>query len=181
MKKEFTHLYMNRYKGCYSEQKLYQCSFMKNKIITIDQIMDSEIETFDKAWFFIIGCELTDDQIKEFNFLCADAVKHIYNEVYPNDNRVNELLEAIKLFDKGEITNDFFLEKRSEVGRAIVFSRNDIKFGSYAAAHAADAAYNVYVILNNSHNTPFAAIAADKYHKQENIILQLIKEFIQNN
>lgn len=51
MQKIFTPEFMLANCGCYSEEQLMKCSFMKNSEVTLMSILDSEIPLKDKFWF----------------------------------------------------------------------------------------------------------------------------------
>ena len=68
MKKTFTKQYLRDNCGCYKETpgKLEACSFMqKEGLISIMDILESEIPLDDKDWFIENRCKLTEDQLTE--------------------------------------------------------------------------------------------------------------------
>ena len=93
MKKQFTKTEMTTLKGCYSIETLNACSFMKLKQITIESILESEIPLIDKLWFVFASCDI---ELKDKLLLCFEISKivlPIYNEQYPNDDRVTKCIQ----------------------------------------------------------------------------------------
>lgn len=70
MKKTFTKQYLRDNCGCYKETpgKLEACSFMqKEEPITIMDILESEISFYDKHWFVIYNCNLSNYKLNELS------------------------------------------------------------------------------------------------------------------
>ena len=90
----------------------------------------------DKAW--LIRRMVDVNILKWWSLECAKSVAHIYNEKYPNDNRVNECLKANKDFLLGLISLDELLIKRRACDYVVAVS---VSASSYAAAAVSDASY----------------------------------------
>lgn len=50
MKLTFTKTYLKKNKGCYTLKQVNNLSFINNKVITIEDILKSEINISDKLW-----------------------------------------------------------------------------------------------------------------------------------
>lgn len=82
MKRIFTKKFMTDNKGCYSQEELEACSFMKNKTITLESILNSEISTADKYWFVWYKL-LSDIEKNKLDLLVRDILLEWYKD-YPN-------------------------------------------------------------------------------------------------
>jgi hypothetical protein len=143
MKLTFTPKEILANRGCYSREQVNNLSFISKPEITLIEIMESEISIKDKRWFLLTAGEMTLDEKKELAFLCAKSVASIFNEKYPNDNRVNECLQAIQDFKDGKISRDELWGKRraaADAADAADAAAAAAAAAAYAAADAADAA-----------------------------------------
>ena len=103
---------------------------------TWSEFLDLENVTYnDKIW--VARRFLNTNQLIHFAILCADSVSHIFNNKYPNDNRVNNLLNYLKeIKDFTRITE----EQRTKI-RELRYAADAAAAAAYAAdADAADAA-----------------------------------------
>ena len=115
--------FINKNKGCYSEEQLNNCSFMKQEEFTLQDILNSEISLKDKFWFVRRKLN-TKEQNQQISILVAEAVLFLYELKYPEDKRPREAIEAAKNYLKGIINLDELIEKRQNSSDA------------YAAAYA---------------------------------------------
>ena len=180
MKKEFRIDYIKDNKGCYSTEDVVACSFInkEKEIISIMDILNSEIPLKDKGWFLVRKCDLTIAQKKELSYLLALSVFPIHENKYPDDKIVRICLEAIKAFNSGEI------------------SREDLKTAAYAAYEAADSDYTTadaayaaayaaavaaadadYTAAFASNSAAYAAAVAS----DNKIVLKVLIDFVNNN
>ena len=131
VRQEFTRDYMKENCGCYSVEQLVQCSFMKNEIVTLTAILNSEIPLKDKFWF-VCKKLLTKEQNQKLAIDVAEMVLPIYEEKYPGDLKVRECIEAAKQLLSGHISLEDLLIKRRAADSAY-----DAAATAYAAAVAA--------------------------------------------
>lgn len=68
MKTQFTKLEIIRRKGCYTENKVLELSFINKKIITWSNIFKSKIPFKDKIYFFYHNIDLSWDEKKNILF-----------------------------------------------------------------------------------------------------------------
>jgi hypothetical protein len=123
--------------GCYSQEKLLSCSFMKDEVITNKSILNSEIPLKDKYWFF---CKkvLSKEQNQQIAISCSELVLPIYENKYLENKAPREAIEAAKLYITGHISLDELLLKKRAAAAA---SSAAAAFSAYAA-DAADAAFS---------------------------------------
>ena len=133
MKTQFTPVEIMSGRGCYSKERVNYLSFIQNKqpIISIQTILESEISIKDKQWFVFNNCKLYLKEKMSLSLKLVWAVLPIYEDKYPNDFRIRELLQAIEDFNQGRISKDILLEKKQAAYAAAA---------DYAAADAAAAA-----------------------------------------
>lgn len=158
MKTEFSKDYMEVNRGCYSIEGLYDCSFMKNESISLDDILGSEIPLKHKFWFVFKKCDLTKKQIQYLCIELATITLPICESRYYND-APREVLLAAKEYLNGNINRDQLFSKRDAA-----FAAAAAAFADAAAAFAADA--DAFA---------FAADAADAY---KSLLLDKLREFI---
>ena len=144
MKTQFTHLELMNNKGCYSKEQALKFCQNRPEIVTIKEILESEISIKDKTWFIYNSCALSLDEKKKLCIKLAWIVLPIYEEKYPNDTRIKEYLQAAEDFYMGKITKEELIRQKRNAADA-----------AYAAADAADAAYAAYAA------DAYAAYAAD--------------------
>jgi len=135
MKKTFTKEYIIENKGYYSETQVNELSFINQKRITLSTLVNN-LPIKDFNWFLIKKCNLTIKQKKEVALLYAETVMPIYEEKYPNDDRVSKCIHGIKDFNNGKITKDELRALRSAAAAAA-----DAAYAAYDAAAADAAAY----------------------------------------
>ena len=155
VRQEFTRDYMKENCGCYSVEQLVQCSFMKNEIVTLTAILNSEIPLKDKFWF-VCKKLLTKEQNQKLAIDVAEMVLPIYEEKYPGDLKVRECIEAAKQLLSGHISLEDLLIKRRAADSAY-------DAAAAAAAYAAAAATAGYTAATAGYTdaTAYAAAAAD--------------------
>jgi hypothetical protein len=115
-------------------EQLMDLPFMVQEVITLEDVLRSEIPLKDKQWVIWNNCELSLDENKKLALQLAWMVLPIYEKKYPNDNLVKECLEATELFLKGEITINELRKKRYAIADAA-----DAAYAADASAYAADA------------------------------------------
>lgn len=71
-------------KGCYSEEELMKCSFMKLIKLTLKDILNSEISTADKYWFVCNTKVLTIKEKKQLDDKYKEFVIDYYKKNYPH-------------------------------------------------------------------------------------------------
>ena len=106
----------------------------------------------------------------------AESVVHIYNEKYPDDNRVNDGIQAIKDYADMRISLEDLKTKRNAAAAAAAYAAAvpyaaavaDDAYAAYAAA-AADAAYAYAADAAYAYSAAAAADAAER-EKQKNLI-----------
>ena len=57
MKNTFTKAYLRKNKGCYTLKQINELSFINNKVITLEDIINSEISFEDKLWWLNHNCD----------------------------------------------------------------------------------------------------------------------------
>lgn len=101
MQKTFTPQYLKENCGCYSQERLLSCSFMTEKEISIQSILESEIKLKDKFWFLIKKTDLTIREKLEISIGAAEIVLEIYENKYPNNEAPREAIRAAKDYING--------------------------------------------------------------------------------
>ncbi len=140
----------------------------KDRSFTPRQFMGlKNITHIDKLWV-ALRLLSREDVIKAATDI-AESVLHIYESKYPNDRRPRECIDAIRLYNRGEITKEQLIEKRSDADAAYAAANaayayafaaaaNTAAYAAYAAAYAAAAADADATTTNAAAN---AARAAD--------------------
>ena len=121
MKKEFTKEFILSERGCYSREQVNALSFINNEIITLKDMLTSELPLKDKFWWLCKKCELTKDENVLIAIKCARVVLHLFEDKYPNDDRPRKAILAAEKY----------LETHNAAAAANAYA---------AAAYAADAA-----------------------------------------
>lgn len=96
----------------------------------------------EKVWLFC-NIEGLEDIKQRFALDCAWHVLPLFEEVFPEDSRVRDCLEATEKFLKGEIAEDELRQKRKDALAAVAANYATAKAAyvvSFAAAEAAAAA-----------------------------------------
>jgi hypothetical protein len=137
-------------KGCYSLEQVERLSFINKEKINILDIINSEISLKDRFWFVRNKTNLTLSSKKQLALILAEVVLGIYNEKYPNDNRVSNCIQGIKNFNNNLISKEELYIIKNNCWSA----RND------AAANAVIAAADA-VIADAADAADAAAAAAD--------------------
>ena len=147
MKTTFSKQEILQNKGCYNTQEAsdwFDKLSTDQNVLTIAEILNSEINIKDKRWFVYNSCGLTLAEKKALGLLLAWAVLPIYENKYPDDSRIRDYLDGIEKFNKGEINEDELLILRhaaNAAADAIYAVANAAAYVAYAvAADAADAA-----------------------------------------
>ena len=126
---------------------------MKSETITAEAILNSEIPTRDKYWFFCRKV-FSKEQNQRIAISLAKSVLSIYENKYPNDDRPRKAIKAAEDYLAGTITREELLDFRRAAYDAAAYA-------AYAAADAdadADAAADAY-----------AAYAAARKTKKEQL------------
>ena len=142
---------MLRNKGCYSDEQLMNCSFMKNERITLKSILESEIPEKDKWWFVIRKLATKKEQRKRIAIKVAEIVLPTFEDKCPKDTRPREAIKAAKDYLNGKISKDELIEK-ADAGYAAY--KAAVAAGAYKAAAGAGAAAGAAL------NAAYAASAA---------------------
>ena len=165
MKTLFTKAEIISKRGCYERDQVEALSFINNPEISMVDVLKSEISIRDKRWFLWNHGEMSLDQKKELAFLLAKDVSGIFNKRYPNDNRVNECLQAIQDFRDGKIKRGELWNKRAAAAAAYAAyaAADAAAYAAAAAADAADAAYAAAAAADaaDAADAAYAADAAD--------------------
>lgn len=174
---KFTKGFMVRNSGCYSYEKLMDCSFMKNEEITAEAILNSEIPLKDKFWFF---CYKVFGEV-ENQRLCIEVAKTvlpIWENVYPEDKRLRKAIEAAIQYREGCISleelNGFI--KKAEVA-FIDASDFYAEYVVSSIVHACNC-IAVYANANDSafYSSDLAITASD--NNIQNQLLKILKSFV---
>jgi len=101
----------------------------------------------------------------------AESVVHIYNEKYPDDNRVNDGIQAIKDYADMRISLEDLKTKRNAAAAAYA-AAYAAAAADAAAAYAAAAADAAYAYAAYAADAAYAYAAADaaEREKQKNLI-----------
>ena len=167
MRKEFTPDYILENKGCYEQHQVEALSFIKKGIISIDDIIDSEILLKDKYWWVIKKCDLTIRQKQDLAISCAEIVLVIYEKNYPETKAPREAIEAVKSYLDGKTTIDELREKRTAAtaayAAAAAYDASSAYDAAYYAAYAAAAAAATYDAAYAAAYASAASAAAATY------------------
>ena len=168
MKTQFTHEGLLNSKGCYSKEQALEFCQGRPEIVTIKEILESEISIQDKRWFVYNSCDLSLDEKKKLCLKLAWIVLPIYEEKYPNDARIKACLQATEDFYNGKITIEELKVKRSAANAAAAYANAD---AAYAAVDAANAyTYAAYANADdNAYAAAYAAVAANAYTYAKNL------------
>ena len=144
MKKEFTPDYILENRGCYATNQVENLSFITKPIISIDDMLNSEMPLKDKYWWVIKKCDLTIRQKQDLAILCAEIVLIIYEEKYSDNKAPRLAIEAAKDYLAGTISIEELREKRANAANAAdaAYAADAAAYAAYAAANAAYAAYS---------------------------------------
>lgn len=145
MKKQFTKQSILSNCGCYSREEA-MIHLTKSKF-TISEILDFDLPIKDKAWFIIMKCELTDDELKKIAIGCSLIVLPIYESKYPNNKAPREAIQAVKDYLKGKIKIKKLEQKRIKDIYTIYNFVTDTDCDSFYAAKSA--LYIIDIITNN--------------------------------
>ncbi len=184
---------MHENRGCYSEEQLNGCDFMKqSEEITLDSILSSKIKLKDKYWF-VCKKLLSKEQNKQLAIGVAEIVLEIYEKKYPDNKAPRQAIQAAKDYLAGTINIDELRSKRAaaydaaadaaaDAYAAAADAAYDAAYAAYAAAYAAaadaayDAAYAAYAAA--AYAAADAAYAAAKF---QTALLVFLKELCKNN
>lgn len=140
MKTTFTSKEILSRRGCYEREKVEKLSFINQPEIKIQDILNSEIPLKDKRWFAFNSCDLTIEEKQQLALDLARVVLPIFEEKYPEDQRVRKCLEATEKFLKGEITKAELREFRRAYA-ATAAAAYATAYAAYAAAAYAEGIY----------------------------------------
>ena len=170
MKTTFTPEYILTHRGCYSKEEASNLSFMRQEIITIEQIIDSELPLYDFGWFLIKKCELERTQKIHLAKSMAEIILPIFEAKIPGDNRPRKALEAIDSFLSGDMSHDDLIAARRAACAAAYAASACAAAARAAAADAADAAAYAYAADAAYAYSAAAAADAAEREKQKNLI-----------
>jgi hypothetical protein len=197
--KTFSKQFMIDNRGCYTLEQLEDCSFMKvEDFVTLESILESEIDLKDKFWF-VCRKAANKSQNQKISVAVAEIVLPIFEEQYPDDKRPAQCIEATKKFLTGDISleqlnnavadaanhADAAYAAYSAANAAYAADVADAAYAAYAAANAAyaadaaDAAYAAYSAANAAEAAAYAAISASTSYA--NKLLQFLISFCQKN
>jgi len=160
MKKEFTKEFILSERGCYSREQVNALSFINNEIITLKDMLTSELPLKDKFWWLCKKCELTKDENVLIAIKCARVVLHLFEDKYPNDDRPRKaILAAEKYLETHNAAAAAYAAANAYAAAAYAAdaanaAAADAAAADAAAAAAADAAYAA---------DAYTAYAADAY------------------
>jgi hypothetical protein len=164
--KTFTRQFMYDNCGCYSKSELEACSFMKGEVVSLMDIVNSEIPIKDKYWF-VCKKVATKEQNQRIAIDVAEMVLPIYEKRYPDDKRSREAIEAARQYLAGHIAIEQLIEKKmaayAAAYTAAAAAYAAYTAAAYAAAYAADAAYAAYAAYAAAYaaDAAYAAAAAE--------------------
>lgn len=95
MKKIFTKEYIMEHRGCYEKEDVLSLSFIDNETITIEDILNSEINTHSKIWFVYFKCELKARQRNKLGH-----INFLYLKFYNKNNYKIKIKEELLRFVK---------------------------------------------------------------------------------
>jgi len=95
MTKQFSYRYLAQNKGCYTNKQLGNLSFIKKEVISLNDILESEISLKDKYWF-VCKKLFTTDQNKKIAIAVAELVLPIFEKKFPADTRPKKAIDAAK-------------------------------------------------------------------------------------
>jgi len=146
----FTAQFMRDNKGCYSLEQVESNVIKGRDFVTATDILDCEIPTKDKYWFFCKNVFST-EQNQKLTILVAESVLHIYESKYPNDDRPRKAIQAANDYLSGIISREELINYRG---------------AAYSSAAAAAAAYAAYA-ADDADSAAAAAAAAARKKNQE--------------
>jgi len=176
MKTKLTKKYILANRGCYIREKTEELlKGFRSPIALKTLIKDFPIPLKDRFWFLFKHCELNLQTKIDLSFEMAVIVSEIFNKQYPDDNRVNECLQAYRDYKVGKID---LAELRAAAAAAHAADAADAAYAAYAyaayadAAYAAAAAYAAYAAAYAAYAA--AAAAADAAARQK-LKLKILK------
>ena len=139
MKKEFTKAFILSERGCYSREQVESLSFINQEVITLKDMLTSELPLKDKFWWLCKKCKLTKDENVLIAIKCTKIVLHLFEEKYPNDDGPRKAILAAEKY----------LETHTNAGAANAAAA---AYAAGAAAYAAAfaAAANAYAAAANA-------------------------------
>ncbi len=189
--KTFTQKFMLENKGCYSTKQLNDCSFMEAEPVTLESILDSEINLKDKYWF-VCKKLLTKEQNQKIAIGVAEITLEIFENKYPEDKRPRKTIQAVKDYLAGKITLAELREARytaadayaDAYAAAYAATAAAAYAYAYAAAYAAGAAYAYADAAAYAAGAAYAAAyaaGAAYENKFQNTLLNYLKDFCDKN
>lgn len=201
MKKEFTYrelMFETKYylkeaineNGCDLKEEIIEIFGVFESISLID-ILNSNIMLNNQIWFIFNSCGLTLQEKTNLCCLLAEAVIPIYNNAFPDDDRVNNCMKAIKDFDNNLITKEELRKFRNAVYDAYEAVTHAANAVAYAVINAVDAVVSVgdfNAIIKTTANVDSATFAAYRaaHYTYSNIsyqdrLVQVMIDFVNNN
>jgi len=126
----------------------------------LDKFLDLDLITYgDKIW--VTQRLLNKYQLVHFAILCAQSVLSIYENKYPNDKRVGDLLSfLVSISDFSNLSSEQHLKLRDLRSAAKAAADADYADAAYAAVYAADADAAAARKTQQDLNLQFLKIAA---------------------
>lgn len=152
MKRTFSNIEAIASRGpCISTEMAYEIT--GGNSITIEQILaTNHLDIVQKGWFIANACELSNIELIDFAFGCADV--------------------AVTLYEGRVISN-------SIVRRSMVDDNFIVSATSLAGAVNRDLAYAIYsATTRNPYDRVYSATAACRLLGQEQLMLNFFKEFV---
>jgi len=144
--------------------KYLGADFDKDELIPLTTILKSN--NFNDTLWCLHRATVEDSKLlrMEFSAWCARQVLHIYEEKYPDDDRVRKCLDAVDGFVLGNVT-----EEEIKISRSAAYAAADAAY----AAYAADAAYAAYAAAYAAADA--AAARKDMRKSQEQKLTEMLE------
>jgi len=108
MKKEYAREYLLENRGCYGFSKAEALSFMSKDVITLKDIVDSDLPRKDVVWHIMHNCFLTDYQKTYLALRAFWILIPVFRELFPRENRLDNYLGEREYLMEGLLTKDQF-------------------------------------------------------------------------
>lgn len=148
-------------------------ALLQNEDFTIEEVLNTDMTFKDKVQFIVKNCDLTYSQKYQLSINIAYSILPIFEEKYPDDNRVRKCLEVTQAYIDGNATEGELIVccDASYAAANYLLSRDAAatKVATYAAFPSVfDATYGVAAMASELSNNP------DKYNSELN---KTLKEF----
>jgi len=174
MIKEFTHNDLLLRRGCYSLKQA--CAFCtgRPKIISMNDIMNSDISIKDKTWFLFNETSLTKRESFELVYKIMTIILPIYESGNTDNKNPRLALEDLKIYIDSDYSKSLNLYK---------YRFNDTTEGNYDSAYASFsyASFAFNDLMAEMHYTAIscavAAVCIGYYNEYKNEMLRVLNEF----